>query len=102
LLSQLFLVPLQKNKTMITREQAKKIGLKDAKRLMEKDNKTLDDVCIMSPKIGKNSWTYREYIEALEQDKCLEDSNMNPIDTLLNYEKYLNKKGRSLLDRNWN
>ena len=84
---------------MITREQAKEIGLKDVKRLMEKDNKTLDDVCVMSPKIGKDSWTYREYIEALEQDKCLEDSNMNPIDMLLNYEKHLNEKGRSLLDR---
>lgn len=40
---------------MITREQAKEIGLKNVKRLMEKDNKTLDDVCIMSPKIGKDS-----------------------------------------------
>ena len=85
---------------MITREQAKEIGLKEIKRLMEKDNKSLDDVCLMSPKIGKDSWTYREYIEALEQDKCLEDSNINPIDTLLNYEKYLNEKGKSLLDRN--
>ena len=83
---------------MITREQAKQITLLSIKDLMKKDNKTLDDICLMSPKIGRDSWTYREYIEATENDKCLEDSNMNPIDTMLNFEKHLNERGKSLLD----
>lgn len=84
---------------MITREQAKELALKSTKDLMTKEGKTLDDVCLLSPKIEKNSWTYREYIEAIEQDKCLEDSDNNPIDMILNYEKYLNEKGKSLNDK---
>ena len=83
---------------MITREQAKQITLLSTKDLMKKDNKTLDDICIMSPCMGKDSWTYREFFEAVENDKCLDESNINPIDTMLNYEKYLNEKGKSLLD----
>lgn len=84
---------------MITREQAKEFALKSAKDLMKKEGKTLDDVCLLSPKKGKNNWTYREYIEAIEQDKCLEDSDNNPIDMTLNYEKYLNENGKSLNDK---
>lgn len=84
---------------MITREQAKEFALKSTKDLMTKEGKTLDDMCLFSPKKGKNSWTYREYIEAIEQDKCLEDSDNNPIDMILNYEKYLNENGKSLNDK---
>lgn len=84
---------------MMTREQAKEFTLKSTKDLMAKEGKTLDDICIISPKMGKNSWTYREYIEAIEQDKCLEDSDNNPIDMTLDYEKYLNKIGKSLNDK---
>ena len=84
---------------MITREQAKEIGIKSLQNEMKRLNKSLDDVCLASPMKGKNSWTFRECMEALEQDKCLENSGMNQIDTLLNYEKHLNEQGRSLLDR---
>ena len=66
---------------------------------MKKQNKTLDDDCLMSPKTGKNHWTYRECLEALEEDRCLEDSDNNQVDTLLNYERYLNERGKSLLDK---
>ena len=84
---------------MITREQAKQIVLISTKDDMKKNNKTLDDICMMSPKIGRDSWTYREYIEATENDTDLDDcEGSNPIDMMLNYEKYLNEKGKSLLD----
>ena len=72
----------------MTREEAKKIGLEWTKKEMLDSNKTLDDICLMSPKVGRDSWTYREFIEALENDKCLEDSNMNPIDLVLKYENH--------------
>ena len=33
----------------------------------------------------------------IEQDKCLEEST-NPIDDILNLEKYLNESGKSIED----
>ena len=49
-------------------------------------------VALVSPKKGKDYWTYKEYKEAVINDTCLEDSNENPIDTVLNYDKYLVKE----------
>ena len=86
---------------MITRKQAQEISLKSIEEEMRRENKTLDDICMMSPRRGKCSWTFREYKEAIMEDKPLagleNETNETPIDEILNLEKYLNEKGKSLL-----
>lgn len=84
----------------MTREQAKEVALKSTKNDMERLGKTLDDVCIMSPRIGKDNWTFREVIDAIEKDANLEDcEDSNPIDSILRYDKYRIERGLpSLVD----
>ena len=84
----------------MTREEAKKVALKSTRNEMEKYGKTLDDVCIMSPKAGKDNWTFREVIGAIENDTDLEDcKDSNPIDSIIRYENYRIKRGLpSLVD----
>ena len=53
-----------------------------------KNNKKWDDIAVLSPKKGKNSWTYREVFISIQQDKCLEDSNNNIIDSTIRYYKW--------------
>lgn len=55
---------------------------------MRKNNKQWDDVAVFSPKKGKDSWTYREVYMSIQQDKCLEDSNNNMIDSMIRYYKW--------------
>ena len=53
-----------------------------------KNNKKWDDIAVLSPQKGKNSWTYREVYISIQQDKCLEDSNNNVIDSMIRYYKW--------------
>ena len=53
-----------------------------------KNNIKWDDIAILSPKKGKDSWTYREVYISIQQDKCLEDSNNNVIDSMIRYYKW--------------
>lgn len=59
---------------------------------MKRENKSLDDVALLSPKKGKDSWTFRECIEAINHDKSLEDSDFNMIDSYLRYLDYKERK----------
>ena len=70
----------------MTREQAKKILLIEADKEIKKHGEGTP--AVMSPMPGKNSWTWKEYKEAVENDKPLENTDMNPIDSLLRYEEY--------------
>lgn len=79
----------------MTREQAKEFALSEINKFIQKEG--LDGIVKLAPKLGKNFWTAREYLEAIEQDECMEE-NSNPIDDVLNLEKYLNERGKSLLE----
>ena len=81
----------------MTREQAKNIILKTVKKEIKKDGE--DAIALMSPKTGKDHWTWKEYKEAVINDTNLEDSSMNPIDSMLKYEEYRLEHGmKSLVD----
>ena len=58
---------------------------------MHKNNKRWGDIAVLSPKKGKNSWTYREVYMSIQQDKCLEDSDNNMIDSMIRYYKWKEK-----------
>lgn len=86
----------------MTRKEAQNLCLKWLEEDMEKNNRTLDDICVMSPHIGKDSWTYREYKEAVVNDKPLcgleNETTKTPIDDILNFEKYKKERGENLLN----
>jgi len=77
---------------MITREEARQIGLKC---LEGKDD---DEIYCQAAQPPKNTWTVGEYREALINDTELENYGKwaNPIDGLIHLEEYLNEQGRSL------
>lgn len=77
----------------MTRERAKRIGLYFIKKWAQKNG--WDAVYMAAPQTGKNTWTAREYKEALMNDITLEGTDVNPIDGILNLEKYYNEKGTS-------
>ena len=92
-----FMYLCKQNYTNMTREQAKQIALKSADDEIQKHGE--DAIALMCPKIGKDHWTWKEYKDAIINDTNLEDSETNPIDTILNYEKYRIEHGMgSLLD----
>lgn len=74
---------------MITREEARRLGLGF---LEGKDD---NEIYCQAAKPPKNTWTVREYREALIKDTELEEYG-NPIDELIHLEEYLNERGRSL------
>lgn len=82
----------------MTREEAKKILLIDIEKSIKKFGE--DATAVMSPKVGKNYWTWKEYREAVVNDTDLDDcTDSNPIDTLINYDKYRLERGlMSLVD----
>lgn len=86
----------------MTRKEAQDLCLKWLEENMEKNDRTLDDICLMSPRIGKDSWTYREYKEAVVNDKPLcgleDETSETPIDDILNFEKYKKERGENLLN----
>lgn len=74
---------------MLTREEARQIGLKSL------EGKADDQIYMRAPQPGKNTWTVGEYRAALLNDTEIEGQG-NPIDGLLHLEEYLNERGRSL------
>lgn len=83
----------------MTREEAKQILLQQLEKDIKKHGE--DGIALMSPRIGKDHWTYKEYKEAVVNDTDLEDcEDSNPIDTLLRYEEYRLERGlESMVDK---
>jgi hypothetical protein len=77
----------------MNREEAKKILLESVeKQIMEHGE---DAVALMSPRVGKDHWTYKEYKEAVENDTDLaEMKDSNPIDTYLRYVAWKEKRDK--------
>lgn len=73
----------------MTREEAKEIALKEIEKGINKKGENA--IFVMSPKTGKCSWTYKEAKESILKDECLEGTNNNLIDMVLDYENYKNK-----------
>jgi hypothetical protein len=73
---------------MKTREQIQKELLESIREDVFKNNKDWNDVAVVSPKKGKNSWTYREVYMSIQEDKCLEDSDNNMIDSMIRYYEW--------------
>ena len=68
----------------MTREEAKKILLESVEKQIREHGEGA--VALMSPRVGKDHWTYKEYKEAVENDTDLaEMKDSNPIDTYLRY-----------------
>ena len=78
---------------MITREEAKKILLESVQKEIKKHGE--DAIALMSPCIGKCSWTWKEYKDAVENDTNLENTSMNPIDTYLRYVAWKEKRNEA-------
>ena len=76
----------------MTREEAKEIALKEIEKGISKEGENA--IFVMSPKTGKCSWTYKEAKESILKDECLESTNNNLIDMVLNYENYKNKRSQ--------
>jgi len=74
---------------MITREEARQIGLKSL------EGKSDDEIYCQA---ARNTWTVGDYRKALINDTELENYGKwaNPIDGLIYLEEYLNEQGRSL------
>ena len=73
---------------MKTRKEIQHELLESILNDMRKNNKQWNDVAVISPKKGKDSWTYREVYTSIQQDKCLEDSDNNMIDSMISYYKW--------------
>jgi hypothetical protein len=75
----------------MTREDAKQIALKEIENGIAKYGE--DAIFMMSPKVGKDSWTWKEAKDSILKDKPLEDSgNCNLIDLVLKYDEYKKSK----------
>ena len=73
---------------MKTRKEIQHELLESILKEMRENNKQWDDVAVISPKKGKDSWTYREVYMSIQEDKCLEDSDNNIIDSTIRYYKW--------------
>ena len=74
----------------MTREEAKQILLEEIKEYIKEEGE--DGIALQCPKPGKNSWTWKEYKEAVVNDTDLEGcEDSNPIDTLLDLEEWKKK-----------
>ena len=75
----------------MTREQAKKYLLQYVEDSISEHGE--NGIALLCPKIGKCSWSWKEYKEAVVNDTDLEDcENSNPIDGILKLDKYLKEK----------
>ena len=74
----------------MTREEAKRLALSEVQKNIEKYGE--EAVFNRAPKVGKNSWTWGELRDAILADKYLEETHDNPIDMLLKYEEWKNKR----------
>jgi hypothetical protein len=74
----------------MTRKEAQNALLESLKN----NGKDWDDVVLISPRKGKDSWTKREMYEAIIEDRDLDGCpDSNPIDSLLRFDKW-KKNGR--------
>lgn len=80
----------------MTREQAKQIVLIELNEMLKKHD--IDEIYQMCPKPGKNSWAFREELQAVILDEPLLSLDHNFIDDVLFREKYLQQRGKSLFD----
>lgn len=77
----------------MTREEAKRILLKSVEENIKKFGEDAD--AVMMPMKGKNSWTWKEYKEAVENDTDLaECEDSNPIDSYLRYVAWKEKRDK--------
>ena len=80
----------EKNFNVMTRNEAQQIVLKEVENEIKKYGE--DGIALLCPKPGKNSWTWKEYKEAVMNDTDLEGcENSNPIDAFLNLEEWKKK-----------
>ena len=71
----------------MTREEAKQILLEEIEEYIKKEGE--DGIALQCPKPSKNSWTWKEYKEAVVNDTDLEGcEDSNPIDTLIDLENW--------------
>ena len=81
---------------MLTREEAKEYYLRMLNREIEEHGE--DFIYVAAPQIGKNSWTLGEFKKAIENDIPLENYNGDPVDELLDYDKYLMDHSKDIKD----
>ena len=79
----------------MTREQARQFALKGVEKEIQEHGE--DAIALMAPMPGKNHWSWKEYKEAIINDTNLEESETNPIDAILSYNKYRIEHGMSSL-----
>ena len=77
---------------MKTRKEVQSELLKSIIRTIDSCEKRWGDIAVLSPKKGKNSWTYREMYNAIKEDKPLEGSELNEIDSMMRYYEWKEKK----------
>lgn len=70
----------------MTRNEAQKeaLSLIDERIAIEGENA----IALMAPQPGKNSWTWKELRESVINDIPLDGTNTNPIDDVLEMEKW--------------
>lgn len=70
----------------MTRQEIQKFLVEDFKRdIAEKGENA---VFCAAPQPGKNTWTLREALESIEADIEMENSGMNIITAVIEYQKY--------------
>ena len=74
----------------MTRDEIKKQLLDEIDKSVKKHG-GLDEIFLRAPQVGKNAWTWREYRDAVEQDKPMENTTDNPIDVYIRYLQYVKK-----------
>lgn len=76
----------------MTRQEAKDIALDEIMKDIEKNGENA--IFCQAPQAGKNSWTLKEALDSINEDKELENSGMNLIDAVIELDEYLkgNKK----------
>ena len=80
---------------MISREKVQEEYLRILENEINSGKKQWDDVAVFSPGKGKNSWTYREMYDAVAKDEEPENFGKNPIDSLIHYYEWKEKKPKT-------
>lgn len=76
----------------MNREQAKQIALHSIQEEIKKHGE--DAIFLASPMPGKNSWTNKEALDAIINDVPLEGLDENPIDGVLELDKWKEERER--------
>lgn len=80
---------------MVTREEVREEYLRTLENEINSGKKKWEDVAVISLGKGKNSWTYREIYDAVEKDEEPENFGCNPIDKVLRYLEWKEKKPKT-------